>query len=446
MTAGGRRLKPGRAGADHLFVQTEAGATHRDPQAGLTLVEVMVAMVLFVVGSLSLLSVLTSSMTGTFDNRARVTAANLAASDIDAARSVDYYSLPVGSTTYDRTVDGRVYKVVRDVQVTMSSGAATSSCVGSGSARQAHKRVSTRVETAFRGRTRPVRADTLVRAPVFDPNGNGAIAFVVIDRQGSPLSGLPVSVPGVSRTSDANGCAFLDGLPAGTHEVTVVRSGSVTLAGSTALRRSVPVTAGLISSAVLRIDTAATITVRAAIFDGSSVISPNDYNLPTGLTATIAAPDRATPTRTVYPGRSVTPTTANTDLTWTAFPSKGGYDAYLGPCTAIAHSDSEPGTTPPRMVLSLSPTKVKLKVPGSQDTKARDKEVRLFWLEPGCSETLTYAARSNSTCTNTCEVRLAVPAGRYLFRVYDSAGVASNDFAVATVPHAKESTVEIEIK
>ena len=79
--------------------------------AGLTLVEVMVAMVLFVLGSLSLLSVLASSLTGTYDNRARLTAANLAASDIDKARSLDYFALAPDS--YTATVDGRDYSVVR---------------------------------------------------------------------------------------------------------------------------------------------------------------------------------------------------------------------------------------------------------------------------------------------------------------------------------------------
>jgi Tfp pilus assembly protein PilV len=187
-------------------------ALHRRPSdptarpasdAGLTLVEVMVAMVLFVLGSLSLLSVLSSSLSGTFDNRARLTAANLAATDIDEARSLDYFAL--APADYTTTVDGRAYRVVREVVVTTGSGSATSACVGSGGVKQFHKRVSTRVTTAFRGATtKAVRADTLVDAPLINPNsGQGAIGFTVLDRTSAPLPGLAVGVPGHSRTTDA---------------------------------------------------------------------------------------------------------------------------------------------------------------------------------------------------------------------------------------------------
>ena len=166
----------------------------RAGDAGLSLVEVMVAMGIFVIGSLSLLSVMTSSMTGTFDNRARVTAAQLAAGDLDEARSLDYYALT--AKTASTSVDGRVYTVVRDVTVAMSAGGGTGSCVASGSARQLYKKVSTRVETEFRDGTKPVRADTLVDAPVFDPNSPyGAISFLVLGRDGAPQAGLSVSIP-----------------------------------------------------------------------------------------------------------------------------------------------------------------------------------------------------------------------------------------------------------
>ena len=166
------------------------GATARRGDDGAGLIEIMVAMGVFAIGSLSLLSVLTSSLSATFDNRARVTAANLAAADIDLARSLDYYDI-AGAVT-PRTVDGRQYRVVREVAITMSSGANTSACVGSGSAKQLYKRISTRVETTFKGRTKPVRADTLVKAPVFDAtSARGAIAYSVVDRNGAPSRGPP---------------------------------------------------------------------------------------------------------------------------------------------------------------------------------------------------------------------------------------------------------------
>ena len=179
--------RPDVRGADPTGVaRTDDARRAQQDDAGLTLVEVMVAMVLFVLGSLSLLSVLASSVSGTFDNRARLTATNLAASDIDEVRSLDYFAL--APADYTTTVDGRDYRVVREVVVTTATGAATSACVGSGGVKQFYKRVSTRVTTAFRGATtRAVRADTLVDAPLIDPSSTkGALGFTVLNRTSSP--------------------------------------------------------------------------------------------------------------------------------------------------------------------------------------------------------------------------------------------------------------------
>ncbi len=359
--------------------------------AGLSLVEVMVAMAIFVVGSLSLLSVLTSAMAGTHDNRARVTAANLAAADIDEARSLDYYALQNASTP--KTVDGRSYTVVREVSTVMSSG--TSSCVGSGSAKQRYKKVSTKVTTSFRSGTRAVRSDTLVKAPIFDPsNAHGAIAFVVIDRNGNPLSGLPINASSTNLTTDSRGCAFFDGLAPGSYVVTVTRAGSVKTDGSTALTRSVPVTAGQISSEAMRIDVAANITVRTNVYDGTTAVS--GFTLPTGLAVKLAAPDRATPTRWESAGRSVS---AGVDQAWTSYPSPGGYDAFVGPCTPVTHTDSEPGTSPPRIDLALSPVTVQVTGGTADDAKGRDKTITATWLSsPTCDEVLGYATKTSSVC------------------------------------------------
>jgi Tfp pilus assembly protein PilV len=405
-----------------------------------SLVEVMVAMGIFVLGSLSLLSVLTSGMSGTFDNRARVTAANLAAADIDEARSIDYYALSNGDVT--KTVDGRDYRVVRTVSTTMSSGD-TSSCVGSGSNKQRYKRVSTRVETAFRGRTRPVRADTLVKAPVFDPNSaRGAIAFVVIDRNGNPLAGLPVNAASVDLTTDVRGCTFFDGLLPGTYVVTVTRAGSVRIDGSTTLSRSVTVTAGQISSEAMRIDVAANVTVRTDVYDGTTV--KTGFELPTGLQARLAAPDRATATKYESAGKTVT---AGADLTWTAYPSPGGYDAYVGPCSAVRHTDSEPGTSPPRIDLGLSPVTVQITGGTNDNLKGQSKTVSAAWLSsPSCSEPLSYAGKTSSICkvnsngTDGCWLYIALRPGTWRLTLE-----GGTYFADVTVESRKALSAQINV-
>jgi Tfp pilus assembly protein PilV len=384
---------------------------------GVSLVEVMVAMGVFVVSSLSLLGVLSTTMAGTFDNRARVTAAQVAASDIDAARArgtSDYFSL--GSDTYPKVVDGRTYTVVRAVQPTLSTGT-TSSCVGSTSARQLYKRVTTTVTTP-RARMKPVRADTLVKAPVYDPNSStGAIGLVVIDRAGNPLPGLSAEAGGLTRTTDAKGCAFFDVLPAGTHTATVTRPGYVTIAGSPVLSRAVTVSAGQITAQVLRIDVAVNLTVNSTRCCTAPITS---FVLPTGLTATLSSPDRTLATRVDYPAKTVV---GGLDLTWAAFPSPAGYDAYLGPCQAAKHTDAEPGTLPPKVLLPLSTVRVQLSGGNASSEYARDKAVTATWLTTACTETLSFGTRTDATCkanangTDGCFLSLAVPPGLWRFEI-----------------------------
>lgn len=416
--------------------------------AGLTLVEVMVAMVLFVLGSLSLLSVLASSLTGTHDNRARLTAANLAASDIDKARSLDYFALAPDS--YTANVDGRDYSVVREVVITSASGSATSACVGSGGVKAFHKKVSTRVTTAFRGATtRQVRADTIVDAPLFDPSSTkGAIGFTVLDRTSTPLAGLAVAVPGHSRTTDSRGCAFFDALDPGDTTVTVTRSGSVTRAGSTVLSKTVKVAAGKITADSLRVDSAVTFAVGVAAYNGPTLQS--GYAAPSGAVMTIAASDRSNVTRITYPSK---PVTVGVDTTWTAFPSPGGYDAWLGTCSSlVGHADSEPGTSP-RALIALSPVVVSLTASNNGSTiqhQTQGRTVRAVWSGGGgCSETLSWNVFTGSSCSaspETCTLNLAVPPGTWTFHNVVPGGPNTNSAVTTIAPRtAPPGPVRIEV-
>ena len=420
--------------------------------AGLTLVEVMVAMVLFVLGSLSLLSVLASSLNGTYDNRARLTAANLAASDIDKARSLDYFALAPDS--YTATVDGRDYSVVREVVITSASGSATSACVGSGGVKAFHKKVSTRVTTAFRGATtKPVRADTIVDAPLFDPSSTkGAIGFTVLDRTSTPLAGLAVAVPGHNRTTDSRGCAFFDALDPGDTTVTVTRPGWVTRAGSTVLSKTVKVAAGKITADSLRVDSAVTFAVGVAAYNAPHPALPvAGFPAPSGAVMTIAASDRNNVTRITYPSK---PVTVGVDTTWTAYPSPGGYDAWLGTCSPlVGHADSEPGTSP-RAVIALSPVTVTITAPDNSDAnrnQASGRTVQAVWSGGGgCTETLSWNAFTDGSCqpkadTGGCPVKLAVPPGTWTFRNVVPGPYTSTSSVPRTITASTAASVTIPL-
>ena len=414
----------------------------RASDAGISLVEVMVAMGIFVIGSLSLLSVLTSTMSGTFDNRARVTAAHLAAADIDEARSLDYYALTSTVVPIEKDVDGRTYRIHRQVSVVLSSGSSVSSCVGTGtSSKQRYKKVNTRVETTFRGRVLPVRSDTMVKAPVYDPNSAlGAIAFVVLDRNGAPLPNTLVNANGTTLTTDARGCVFFDGVPHGPRTVTVTRAGHVKIDGSTLLTSSVTVVAGQITSGVLRIDRTATITVGARVF---GTPTPADFALPTGLSVELATPTRDGAARLV-PGQPLT----GSNLTFAVFPEVGGYEAYLGACFPPVATSSEPGATS-LVELPLSPITVVMSTQNnSMNPGAQNRGVEVQWRGSStCAPTLTYTVKTQTACsgpadpnsTDACRVKIAVPAGNWRFK---AAGVTF--YRDATVTSKTASMVNIE--
>ena len=404
---------------------------------GMSLVEVMVAMALFVLGSLSLLVVLTSSASGSHDNRSRLTAANLAASDIDEARTLAYGNLQDKITPV--TVDGRRYTVVREVEHTPATAAQASTCLGSGSTRQLHKRVSTRVEpeAGWRGKTTtPVRSDTLVRSPVFDPakTTEGAIGLLVLDRTGATLSGMSLQVSASTRTTDGRGCVYFDGLPAGTYTVNVVTSGWVTVAGTTSI--TMTVRNGQISSQVLRIGRTARITVATHIHDGTAPVNnPGLWAWPTSgsVTARLASPDRATPTRFETTPQPLSSLTA--EPFWDSYPQPAGYEAFLNPCSVPVRTASEPATSP-RVVVPLRPVRVNLTHGGSSE-KARNRTV-VVERAPGvdCGEPPLYAAASStttSTCSNDCNVHFAMPSGTWRFKVLAAGSNLPEKSLVATV-------------
>ncbi|MCU1693338.1 MAG: prepilin-type N-terminal cleavage/methylation protein [Frankiales bacterium] len=385
---------------------------------GFSLVEVMLAMTVFVIGSLALLASFASSLSGSFDNRARVTAANLAASDLDDARSQDYYAL--SGAAYTRTVDGRSYTVSRAVAASLASGADTSACVSSGSAKQLYKRVTTSVTTAFRGPVKPVRADTLVKAPVFDPTAaRGAISFKVIDREGQPVPAAPVSTNGRSATTDANGCVFFDGLPAADYTVSVDLVGYVLAPPKTTTTTTVGVNAGQITTQSAMVGRKATITTTANVYQGTSTVS--GYNPPVPLNLSLVTPDQATTSRVDLP---TTPISVGSSVVSDVFPSRGGYDAFLGTCSTPVHTTSEPGPNPPTVALRLVPVKI---TRGGQNPGGRT--VTADWAGGSCSETLSFGVTTSSTGV----IQLAVPPGRWTFRSGSTRAVGPVD-VVAGVP------------
>ena len=105
--------------------------------------------------------------------------------------------------------------------------------------------------------------------------------------------------------------------------------------------------------------------------------------------------------------------TANVDTTWAAYPSLGGYDAWIGTCSPlVSHADSEPGNSP-RALVQLSPVTVHLYAQNTGDSaKTQGRSVSLTWSPTSsCTETLSYTATTDTGCSpNTAQHEQPVPA------------------------------------
>lgn len=382
------------------------------------------AMAVFIIGMLSLLAVLTGSLNTTSDNRSRVVAANIAASDIDQARNSLSYSQLV-TTSYTATVDHRNYQVFRSVAVTLSSGS-NNVCIGGGSRQQLYKRVSTRVEFPFKESVQPVRSDTLVYAPIYDPtSNNGAAGLSVIDRNGQPVEGASVTVGGVTVVTNEAGCAFVDNLVPGSYTATASDPSFVDPTGNATPSTPVGVTAGQITNQTFQLDRAATAIVTPRLSGGSGT-----YVLPTSLTARLLAPNRSGASPKGPAAQSVA--TANSALSFTPiYPSKTGYEAFLGSCSTGFNVSSEPGASSsvdlPMTPVDITVTSTSLNVPILQA-----KTIRADWAGSGCSspETLSFATTLSTTGTlvplsTTGTAKIALPPGVWKLYLTSSTGFVS---------------------
>lgn len=310
--------------------RSRANDGRRAPDAGFTLIEVVVAVALFAV----LISGTAAMVTGGLDlarnNRNRTIAANLASQEIDSLRSADFDDLvaAAGQTSEQVEVEGVPYDVTRDitwVDQDSTQGACDLSATSGLDPRLL--RIVVRVSWNAMGSIPPVETETVLSPPVgsFDPT-KGNIAVRVLDRDAGPGHGHPVTVTGpddppVQVTIDDNGevgCAFFASLTPGSYTVALGTNGYVDRQGEATPAQSVSVNVGTVSSVQFDYDRAATVDVTLSAPGAGSV--PTDVPLTLGNSAFL--PLGAKP----LPGSGVNRTIG--DL----FPFADGFQVWAGDC------------------------------------------------------------------------------------------------------------------
>ena len=208
-----------------------------DATPACTLVELVVAMMVFAVVALGVAYSMLSVLSITNDSRSRQVAANLAAQEIDLTRSVaDIFSLQDRSTT--ETVNGTVYTLDRKTDWVTATGIAADCGVGGGTLQ--YKRINVTVTWPRMVGSNPVRADTVL-APSSKINDPllGTILVRVKNAGGTGSANVTVTATPVSGTgataitetilpTDAEGCTYVLKVKPGTYTVQISRADSVT--------------------------------------------------------------------------------------------------------------------------------------------------------------------------------------------------------------------------
>lgn len=247
--------------------RSSAARTDRDPDAGFSIVEVLVATLIFMLLSLGIAQATVTSIRLSGDQKHRVTALSLAASEIDKVRALadPFNVLPDTSTT---TIDGITYTINRQAEWVSGTGTDIP-CGGSGTANLQVKRVNVSVTwTGQLAGTNSVNSDTVL-APVGrinDPT-QGTIIVAATRADGSGASGVTATVTPVSGgatalttappATDSDGCTYALRVVPGVYNVSLSKANYVDITQNSNPTLSVTVVAGATVSAPFGYDLAA---------------------------------------------------------------------------------------------------------------------------------------------------------------------------------------------
>jgi Tfp pilus assembly protein PilV len=192
-------------------------------QAGMTIVEVLIASILVVAVSLGALGTIDAATRSTSEERHRAAADGVAQADQARMRSMRISDLANLNQTRTVTQEGTAYTVVsRGDFVTDNTG--TASC-DEGTASADYIKITSTVSWPSVGSRPPVLAESIVSPSSGSiASDRGALAIEVDDAANNGIAGVPVSGSGAgsfSGTTGSTGCVIFGDLPAGDYTLSV---------------------------------------------------------------------------------------------------------------------------------------------------------------------------------------------------------------------------------
>jgi len=395
-----------------------------DRDSGMTLIEVVVAMMIFTIISTGVLYTMMSLLTVTRDSRARQVATNLAAQEIDLARDAkDIFKL--GDRPSTVVLNGDTFHVLRTSDW-VTNEASTEAC-GTGTTSGTsttptlrYKRVHVKVTwDGMKSPNSPVVSDTLINPNdrINDPE-LGTILVSVRTASGVGIANATITAKfsnnsgaTLTTTTDAKGCGFLLKVAPGAYNVTLTNPAGqnyVDEKGVASPVKIATVAAGTSASVPFTYDKAGTLKVT---YSASGAVLAND--MPTSLlstrdTALYASTTAANPrTLSVHPwpdgyvvtaGNSAQCAAADPGL-WTESSTKAG-----GIRPDIVFSNSGVTTN---VTISLQKVKVK-NLSGTVFIVARSVSNASSG-QPACATEQIYRFAS----TNSGNITIALPYGTW---------------------------------
>lgn len=259
-------------------ISDRLGSTARR-EVGLSLIEVMVAMLIFAIISIGVIGSLTAMLRQVSDSRSREVATNLAAQEIDLARSTtNLFALHDYASPVVVSVDGQNFYVSRDTEW-VSDPTSMAAC-GAGTGALQYKRVNIKVGWAGMLSSQPVRADTLIAPKTRVSESTKATIIVKVTTQfAAGVDGVAITTnPAISpppTATDIDGCSYLLKVPPGSYTITVSKSGYIDAQQAGTPSQTVAVTAGTSIAAAFQMEPAQPLT---ATYGTSGTKIPTNMN------------------------------------------------------------------------------------------------------------------------------------------------------------------------
>jgi type II secretory pathway pseudopilin PulG len=269
-------------------------------QGGFGLIEVIVSAAVLALASLAVLSGIEGAQSSSGREKARSVAATLAEQDQENLRSLQFDTLDGYSDAPPPprpvNVDGITYTVTATTAWRTDDPSGTDKCTSSSSNAKYLQLTSVVTSKVVGTNAAPVRLDSLESPSVRYSANHGDLGVKVVDRNGTGVPGIAVSIAGpesATVATDGAGCALFPGITVGSYDANLNTPGYVDHWGNTATQLpDMQVAAG-------------SATVKSIAYDRAGTVAATIKTYPPNATSTTNAMSSGAPTLSAANGTEV---------------------------------------------------------------------------------------------------------------------------------------------